>query len=61
MPGKERHHKYIHKYINGSTAILFLFDITKRQTFEKMKDWISEAEKCDTPLKVLVGNKSDLA
>ena len=26
MPGKERHHKYIHKYVNGSTAILFLFD-----------------------------------
>ena len=28
MPGKERHHKYIHKYCNGSTAILFLFDST---------------------------------
>ncbi len=31
MPGKERHHKYIHKYVNGSTAILFLFDSKRHE------------------------------
>ena len=61
MPGKERHHKYIHKYAIGSTAILFLFNITKRSSFEKAEQWIQECEKCDVPIKILVGNMVDLA
>lgn len=61
MPGKERHHKYIHKYAIGSTAILFLFNITKRSSFEKVEQWIKECEKCDVPIKILVGNMVDLA
>lgn len=61
MPGKERHHKYIHKYALGSTAILFLFNITKRTSFEKMEQWIQECSKCDVPIKILVGNMVDLA
>ncbi|CDW74685.1 ras-related rab-4 [Stylonychia lemnae] len=61
MPGKERHHKYIHKYVNGSTAILFLFDTTKRTSFEKAEQWINDCEKCDIPIKILVGNKIDLS
>ncbi len=61
MPGKERHHKYIHKYVNGSTAILFLFDTAKRASFEKVEQWINDCEKCDIPIKILVGNKIDLS
>ena len=61
MPGKERHHKYIHKYAIGSTAILFLFNITKRSSFEKVEQWIQECEKCEVPIKILVGNMVDLA
>mmetsp|Transcript_2905 Transcript_2905/g.1903 ORF Transcript_2905/g.1903 Transcript_2905/m.1903 type:complete len:131 (+) Transcript_2905:309-701(+) len=60
MPGKERHHKYVHKYVNGSTAILYLFDITRRSSFEKMDQWINECERCEIPIKILVGNKIDL-
>lgn len=61
MPGKERHHKYIQKYAVGSTAILFMFNITKRQSFENVEQWIKECEKCDVPIKILVGNMVDLA
>jgi Ras-related protein Rab-18 len=61
MPGKERHHKYIQKYALGSTAILFLFNITKRSSFEKIEQWIQECDKCDVPIKILVGNMVDLA
>ena len=61
MPGKERHHKYVHKYVNGSTAIIYLFDVTKRPTFERIEQWITECERaCETPIKILVGNKVDV-
>ena len=61
MPGKERHHKYVHKYVNGSTAIIYLFDVSKRPTFERIEQWISECERaCETPIKILVGNKIDV-
>ena len=61
MPGRERHHKYIHKYVNGSTASLFMFNITKRSSFEKVEQWINECERCECPIKILVGNMVDLA
>ena len=61
MPGKERHHKYVHKFVNGSTAVLFVFDTTKRTTFEKVEQWINDCDKCEVPIKILVGNKIDLA
>lgn len=61
MPGKERHHKYVHKYVNGSTAIIYLFDVTKRPTFERVEQWITECERaCEIPIKILVGNKIDI-
>jgi GTPase SAR1 family protein len=63
MPGKERHHKYVHKYVNGSTAIIFLFDVTRKGTFEHVEQWISECgpdKGCDAPIRILVGNKLDL-
>lgn len=52
--------RYIHQYCNGSTGIIFLFDTSKRSTFEKIEQWIVECEKCDTPIKILVGNKIDV-
>ena len=61
MPGRERHHKYIHKYVNGSTACLFMFNITKRSSFEKVEQWINECDRCEVPIKILVGNMIDLA
>ena len=61
MPGKERHHKYIHKYVNGATACLFMFNITKRSSFEKVEQWINECDRCEVPIKILVGNMVDLA
>ena len=61
MPGKERHHKYVQKYVNGSTAIIYLFDVSKRPTFERIEQWITECERaCEIPIKILVGNKVDL-
>jgi GTPase SAR1 family protein len=58
--GKERHHKYIHHYCNGATAILYLFDASKRPTFERVEQWINECQQCEPPIQILVGNKIDL-
>lgn len=60
MPGKERHHKYIHKYVNGSTAAIYMFNVAKRSSFEKMEQWIQETQSCDTPIRIMVGNMVDL-
>jgi len=38
-----------------------MFNITKRSSFEKVEQWIQECEKCDVPIKILVGNMVDLA
>lgn len=37
-----------------------MFDVSKRQTFEKIESWIVENEKSEIPVKVLIGNKVDL-
>jgi len=60
MPGKERHHKYIHKYVNGSTACIYMFNVTKRSSFEKMEQWIQETQNCETLIRIMVGNMVDL-
>jgi GTPase SAR1 family protein len=63
MPGKERHHKYVHKYVTGSTALIFLFDLTRKSTFEHIEQWLAECgpdRGVDAPIRILVGNKLDL-
>ena len=37
LPGKERHRKYTSKYVNGSTACIYIFNVAKRSTFDKME------------------------
>ena len=37
--------------------IFFKFKVSKRSSFEKIEAWINENEKCDIPIKLLVGNK----
>jgi small GTP-binding protein len=48
-------------FYRGSTAAVFTYDITKRETFEHLKEWISEARQYikEAPI-VIVGNKIDL-
>ena len=38
-----------------------MFDATRRSSFERAELWITEVEKCSPPLKLLIGNKIDLA
>ena len=51
-------------YYNGAEAAFIVFDITNRDSFEKVKDWYEEVNELidekNIPI-VLVGNKDDLA
>jgi small GTP-binding protein len=51
-------------YYKGAEAAFIVFDITNRDSFEKVKDWYKELieliDEIDIPI-VLVGNKIDLA
>lgn len=44
----------------GCTASIYMFDVTKRQSFENVEKWIQINEKANPPIKMLVGNKVDL-
>ena len=59
--GKPTNLKLATKYCVGSTVAIVLFDTTRHSTFEKAELWIAEVEKCAIPIKILLGNKMDLA
>ena len=60
--GQERFASLASFYYRGSHAALVIFDISKKQTFERAKGWITELQG-NAPVNVviyLVGNKADL-
>ena len=60
--GQERFHSITSNYFKGADGILFIYDITNRNSFEGVKDWIKESEDYNNNIqKILLGNKCDLA
>lgn len=59
--GQDRYRSLRPQYIKGVSGILLLFDITRRDTFEKLSDWISflRENNSNVPI-ILLGNKADL-
>ena len=50
-------------YYRGSAAAILVYDITRRQTYIHLSDWVSDVKShstCNTKL-ILIGNKLDLA
>ena len=39
---------------------LLFFQVSRRQSFERIENWIVESEKCEIPVRILVGNKAKL-
>ena len=60
--GQERFRALTRSYYRNAQAIIIVYDITSRESFEKSKVWIKEAENYvdNSVLIVLVGNKTDL-
>jgi Ras-related protein Rab-1A len=59
--GQERFRAITSAYYKSADGIIFVYDITHKDSFIHVTDWINEARRyidADTPL-IIVGNKSD--
>ena len=59
--GQERYKSLSKTFIKGADGILFVYDISNKQTFDHIKDWIMESQSSNNEFKkIIVGNKIDL-
>ena len=60
--GMEKFHTLTTSYYKGAHAFLIVFDITKRDSFEHIRNWMADIDEFAKPgvLRILVGNKCDL-
>ena len=60
--GQERFRTVISSYFRGSHGLFLIYDITNRDSFKNLENWLSEIEENANKnvLKFLIGNKCDL-
>jgi len=60
--GQERFRTITTSYYKGAHAIVIVFDITDKESFEHVKNWMADIDKFakNGVLRILVGNKCDL-
>merc|ERR1712226_36280 len=60
--GQERFKTITATYYKGAHGIILVYDITDRQSFQDIENWLEEIQKHASPnvAKLLVGNKCDL-
>lgn len=61
--GQETYKSVTRSYFRGASGALLVFDITRRNTFEAVTDWLNDLKQIaeEGIVVVLVGNKLDLA
>ncbi|MFX1566759.1 MAG: GTP-binding protein [Promethearchaeota archaeon] len=60
----QKHFSFVRPpFYRGATAIVYVFDLTRRSSFQNILNWKAEVEKVigDGKPSILVGNKIDLA
>jgi Ras-related protein Rab-8A len=61
--GQERFRNITQQYYKGADGILLVYDITERNSFEKVREWMKMIQQNTTKDKIgiiLIGNKCDL-
>ena len=59
--GQERFRSITKSFFRNTNGIIFVYDVTCRQSFQSVKEWIKDSELHDTGFeKILCGNKIDL-
>ncbi len=59
--GQERFHSITKNIFRNTNGVLFVYDVTKRKTFNNIKNWIKDTENMDKDTKgIILGNKIDL-
>jgi small GTP-binding protein len=60
--GEERFHSITKNIYRNTNGVLFVFDVTEKDSFSNVKNWIKDTENIDKEIKgVILGNKIDLA
>jgi len=59
--GQESFRSITRSYYRGAAVALLVYDISRRQTFQNCKTWLSEARACGNPqmVVILVANKAN--
>ena len=60
--GQERFRTLTPSYYRGGQGAILVYDVTNRESFQKIEDWLNELETYTTNhdmIKMLVGNKCD--
>lgn len=60
--GQERFRTIVSSYYRGAQGVFLVFDVSNRQTFDGIGEWLLNVERLcrDKVTRVLVGNKADL-
>ena len=59
--GEERYRSITKNFYRNADGLFVVFDLTRKVTYERIKDWINEAEEYNKGIKkILIGNKLDL-
>lgn len=59
--GQERFRSITRAYYRNATSVIFVFDVTDRNSFDSLHQWIIDAKYAThEPHMLLIGNKSDL-
>ena len=61
--GQERFRNITQQYYKGADGVLLVYDITERNSFEKVREWMKQIQQNTNKEKIgiiLVGNKCDL-
>ena len=61
--GQDRFRTITSSYYRGAQGILIVYDCTDKESFENIKTWMNEIDKYaqESVIRLLVGNKADLA
>jgi len=61
--GQERFRTITSAYYRGAHGIIMVYDVTNYESFEHVEEWLNEVNRhaSESTLKLLVGNKADLA
>jgi len=60
--GQERFRTLTPSYYRGAQGVILVYDVTNKQTFHKLEQWLNELDTYSTKhdiIKMLVGNKID--
>ena len=59
--GQERFRSITKNFMKGADGIMYVYDITEKESFDNLKNWIRQSEESTEGFKkIIVGNKSDL-